>query len=504
MDIDEPNPMEVGEEEEEDTNDEESSESEEEGEVYLPGKPIPQDEELVCDDNAYLMLHQAHTGAPCLSFDIIPDDLGERREEFPLTAYLVAGTQAARTHVNNVIVMKMSNLHRTSKEENADESESDEEEEEIPPEKLPQMQCALIKHQGCINRIRVTHVNNVIVMKMSNLHRTSKEENADESESDEEEEEIPPEKLPQMQCALIKHQGCINRIRVTQFNNTPVAATWSELGQVNVWNLTEHMTLLNDATLLGNYEKSGEGNRTKALYTFTGHQQEGFALDWSPTVPGVLATGDCKRDIHLWQPAEGGTWTVDQRPLVGHTASVEDIQWSPNERSVLASCSVDKSIRIWDSRAAPAKACMLTCEAAHASDINVISWNRNEPLIVSGGDDGVLHVWDLRTFTSKTPIATFKHHTNYISTVEWHPTDSSVLASGGADNQIALWDLSVERDAALEEEEAADDLKNLPPQLLFIHQGQQDIKELHWHPQLPGVILSTANSGFNIFRTISV
>uniref|UniRef100_A0A1L8DX10 Glutamate-rich WD repeat-containing protein 1 n=1 Tax=Nyssomyia neivai TaxID=330878 RepID=A0A1L8DX10_9DIPT len=445
MDIDEPNPMEVGEEEEEDSNDEESSESEEEGEVYLPGKPIPQDEELVCDDNAYLMLHQAHTGAPCLSFDIIPDDLGERREEFPLTAYLVAGTQAARTHVNNVIVMKM-----------------------------------------------------------SNLHRTSKEENADESESDEEEEEIPPEKLPQMQCALIKHQGCINRIRVTQFNNTPVAATWSELGQVNVWNLTEHMTLLNDATLLGNYEKSGEGNRTKALYTFTGHQQEGFALDWSPTVPGVLATGDCKRDIHLWQPAEGGTWTVDQRPLVGHTASVEDIQWSPNERSVLASCSVDKSIRIWDSRAAPAKACMLTCEGAHASDINVISWNRNEPLIVSGGDDGVLHVWDLRTFTSKTPIATFKHHTNYISTVEWHPTDSSVLASGGADNQIALWDLSVERDAALEEEEAADDLKNLPPQLLFIHQGQQDIKELHWHPQLPGVILSTANSGFNIFRTISV
>lgn len=98
----------------------------------------------------------------------------------------------------------------------------------------------------------------------------------------------------------------------------------------------------------------------------------------------VLATGDCKRDIHIWEPKEDGTWKVDQRPLVGHKNSVEDLQWSPNERHVLASCSVDKSIRIWDVRASPSKACMLTTENSHDSDVNVISWNRNEPFIVSG------------------------------------------------------------------------------------------------------------------------
>lgn len=38
--------------------------------------------------------------------------------------------------------------------------------------------------------------------------------------------------------------------------------------------------------------------------------------------------------IHVWNMGDGGQWAVDQRPLVGHTASVEDIQWSPTEDSV--------------------------------------------------------------------------------------------------------------------------------------------------------------------------
>lgn len=55
-------------------------------------------------------------------------------------------------------------------------------------------------------------------------------------------------------------------------------------------------------------------------------------------------------------------------------------------------------------------------------------------------------------------MASLKHHTAAISTVEWQPAESSVLAAGGEDDQISLWDLAVERD----DMEVDDDVKVLP------------------------------------------
>ena len=69
------------------------------------------------------------------------------------------------------------------------------------------------------------------------------------------------------------------------------------------------------------------------------HAQEGYALDWSPVATGRLASGDSRRNIHVWEAGEHGGWTVSAA-YPGHEASVEDLQWSPTEATVFISASV--------------------------------------------------------------------------------------------------------------------------------------------------------------------
>ncbi|CAF0981742.1 unnamed protein product [Brachionus calyciflorus] len=401
-----------------------------------------EDDELVMDESAYEMYHQAQTNAPCLSFDIINDDLGQNRTDYPHTCYLVSGTQADPTQPNNLIVMKMSNLKRTFKEDKNEDSEED-----------------------------------------------------DDSESEDEDDK------PELEAALIRHSGTVNRIRASRIDDKYFAASWSELGRVYLWDLSAPLQAVSDSKIMSEFVKK---ESQLPVFQFNGHQTEGFALDWSTLVKGQLATGDCNKNIHIWKMSEN-SWSVDQRPYIGHTSSVEDIQWSPSEATVFASCSSDKSIRVWDIRASPVKANMLTCDEAHSSDVNVINWNRNEPFIVSGGDDGQIKIWDLRLFKESKPVGILKYHTKPITSVEWNTHDSTVFAASSEDNQLSIWDLAVEKDDEEQMEEEENEMtKDLPPQLLFIHQGQKEMKELHWHSQIPGLIISTAHTGFNIFKTISV
>jgi len=57
-----------------------------------------------------------------------------------------------------------------------------------------------------------------------------------------------------------------------------------------------------------------------------------------------------------------------------------------------------------------------------------------------------------------------------VTSVEWHPTEESVIAVSGADDQISIWDLSVEEDNEESRIIRDESGSKIPSQLLFIHQ----------------------------------
>eukprot|EP00933_Yihiella_yeosuensis_P031809 TRINITY_DN25426_c0_g1_i2.p2 TRINITY_DN25426_c0_g1~~TRINITY_DN25426_c0_g1_i2.p2 ORF type:complete len:100 (-),score=20.75 TRINITY_DN25426_c0_g1_i2:96-395(-) len=99
-------------------------------------------------------------------------------------------------------------------------------------------------------------------------------------------------------------------------------------------------------------------------------------------------------------------------------------------------------------------------------------------------------------------MANFKWHRKPITSVDWHPTDETALAVASEDDCVSIWDMAVEDDAPGRDQVQGADY--FPPQLLFVHQGQRDPKELRWHPQIPSVCVCTAATGFNVFKTCNV
>ncbi|KAH7885979.1 WD40-repeat-containing domain protein [Phlebopus sp. FC_14] len=430
---------------------------------FIPGAHVlGQDEVLEPDDSVYVMRHSMNVTWPCLSFDVLRDNLGDERQKYPATVYVVAGTQADLASNNEISVYKMSSLHRTQKDGDDDDSDAEDDDDVLDEDAI--LEYRSVPHNGSVNRIRAQ-----------------------------------------------PHPSSMSLSPVSQ---PYYAATWADTGKVHVWDIRP---LIESLDVPG---YSWEKSRThKPAFTITSHGRvEGFAMDWASS-GGVnpsalrLLTGDIHSKIYLTTTTPSGFNALTQ-PFISHKSSVEDIQWSPSEPTVFASCSADCSIRIWDVRSRGRQS-VTGITSAHESDVNVISWNTTSAyLLLSGGDEGGIKVWDLRNLTTKgssgeapNPVATFTWHSAPITSVEWHPTEDSIFAASGADDQITLWDLGVEQDdeeAGAPMNEIPEGGQDVPPQLLFVHQGQKDVKEVHWHPQIPGTVISTALDGFNIFKTISV
>ncbi|VDP22304.1 unnamed protein product [Echinostoma caproni] len=133
--------------------------------VYIPGqsRPLMEDEMLVMDKSAYRLFHEFQLESASLSFDVLLDNLGNDRPVDlngpPISACLIAGTQACRGKKNHLVVLRLSNMLPFHKKntEGDDEDESDDESSDEDDENLdaqPELEAATIEHSGTVNRVR--------------------------------------------------------------------------------------------------------------------------------------------------------------------------------------------------------------------------------------------------------------------------------------------------------------------------------------------------------------
>jgi len=423
---------------------------------------LKEGEVLDFDNDAYEMLHRSKVEWPCLSVDFLlkenssisslkefylPNDKRKMTEDkYPYNTYIIAGSQTDEKN-GYFYFMKWYNMRKTKYDDDPDKGDDDDEEEE---DKInPFMKYEKIKANGNINRVKS--------MKNSSI------------------------------CALWNDSPSVDIIDCEElFNNIEYQEEIRVEEDVDINKKNKN-------------KKQKKDIKYKKIFKKTLPQKaEGFAIDWNNINPFVLAVGGYDKKVSIFKPKDENVSDIILYGdyLSGHTDSVEDIQWSPNEENVLASCGIDKSIRFWDIRE-NSKNPPKIIKNAHNSDVNVISWNtiRNH-LFASGGDDNTFKVWDLR-YLDEPPITEIKWHTGPINSIMWDPFDESQLAVCSEDNRLSVWDFSVEPD----EKKLFDNYNHeIPQQLVFLHQGQINLKDVKFHPVFKNMLISSAENGLNLFR----
>ena len=437
----------------------------------LTGETLTDGQKLEMDPSAYKMYHGLSAEWPSLSFDFLRDDLGDHRTRFPHCVTAVLGSQADKAENNQLTVLKLSDLAR----------------------------------------IHVENEDDIL----GEEYDTDDKNKDDDDESD---NEIDLD--PVAEHYSINHHGGVNRVRCMP-QQPKIVATWSDVGKVNLYNVESLLERFAASSGKSSHTKQSQSEiPTKPFYSYSKHCSEGYALDWSRVKQGHLLSGDCTGQIHLWIPKDAGSGYAVSASYQANektrkitkdmASSVEDLQWSPSEATVFASAECGGYIRVFDTRA-QGRAMLNHKVHRNGSDVNVLSWNSLVTnLLASGSDDGVLSVWDLRKFsqpTNKTsneplsPLARFTPHKTPISSVEWHPTDESMVAATD-DMGAYIYDLSVEEDEqGMASSATTDDTTGgaIPPQLLFVHSGSEQFKEVHWHPQISSCLMTTALSGYSVF-----
>lgn len=150
-----------------------------------------------------------------------------------------------------------------------------------------------------------------------------------------------------------------------------------------------------------------------------------------------LVTGDTDCQVRIWETRTGQLLLICR----GHQNWVRAVTFSPDGK-LIASCGADHTIRLWNA----ADGISVKTLMGHDHEVFAVAFSPDGKTLVSAGGDCAIKLWEVQTGTCQQ---TLSGHADWVRSVAFAPQTLAhpgtveptlLLASGGADHQIRLWD----------------------------------------------------------------
>ncbi|KAL6980950.1 hypothetical protein U1Q18_022586 [Sarracenia purpurea var. burkii] len=172
------------------------------------------------------------------------------------------------------------------------------------------------------------------------------------------------------------------------------------------------------------------------------------SVAWSDDAKS-LAVGHVHSEIQLWDAEAlklnfqvNGFVKLDSifaqvRRLEGHEKRVGALAWNGH---VLTSGSLDRAIINHDVRV---RNSWISRVQRHTEEVCGLKWSGRSNVLASGGNDNLVYIWEASKMGSMPPqfLHRLSGHRGAVKALAWSPYDSDVLATGGGteDGCIKLW-----------------------------------------------------------------
>ncbi|KAK4528716.1 hypothetical protein GAYE_SCF63G6661 [Galdieria yellowstonensis] len=133
--------------------------------------------------------------------------------------------------------------------------------------------------------------------------------------------------------------------------------------------------------------------------------------------------------------------STEPRFISAHERAINKVDWHHTIPYNFLSCSQDGGISFWDLRDfGSSNTPLLNLCCSKSDPVRDASFSPHQPYWIGGGyESGNFLLWDIRKPDAQ--LFSIRAHTGLLFSISWHPSKTNVIATGGRDKIIRVWDL---------------------------------------------------------------